>query len=300
MSFNFALNFGFFAQTSTYGHAGSLNSADNLTTTNESGNIQVTLYPRWYKHIAVQWSVPADWGNCLFNVYFSQVESSNFEKINPTPIDGTYLLDTGTEEYRKFNRGFYIVEAILLDKNNVTIKSVPATWSTGQGRWVELRSIEIQRREYTLLSKFNGLKSYLFRRKTYGERCPDCWSTTTEKIIRDHCETCMGTGFKGGYFEAAPCYMNYDSTPNALARTYFGIFEPDQISAWTISLPEIRPDDIVLRAEDWNVYRVENMVPTELRGKTVRQIVKLTQLSKNDVENQLITREVSEYPDEYL
>jgi hypothetical protein len=265
-----------------------------------SGNISVKIYPRWFKHIAVEWSVPADWGNCNFNVYFSEAEDTDFQKLTASPIHGTYLLDGESKEYRKFNRGFYVVEAILLDKGNAAIRSKATTWRTSQSDWVYLRSTEIQRREQILLRKFNGSKSYLFRRKTYGARCPDCWDKEVEKITRDNCPTCIGTGFSGGYFEPAPLYINYDASPNSLVRTYFGKFEPNEVGGWTISLPEIRPDDVVVRVGDWNVYRVEGVSPTELQSNPVRQMLKFTQLSKGDVENELVTRNLPEFPEDVI
>jgi hypothetical protein len=167
-------------------------------------------------------------------------------------------------------------------------------------KWVAIRAEEIQRRENILLTRFNGVKSYVFRRKTYGERCPDCWSYTAEKIIKDHCSTCMGTGFKGGYFEPATCYINYDPSQNPVVKTYFGTFEPNQISAWTISLPEIHPEDVIIRTGNWDVYRVDALLPTELQTNTVRQIMKLTQLSRDDIENELVTRNLADFPNKYL
>jgi hypothetical protein len=283
-----------------YNHSDENRSSAFLATNNFSENIQVKIYPRWYKQVSVEWAIPADWGNCEFNVYFSQVEDGDFQKLTSQPVTGTFLIDTGTQEYRKFNRGFYVIEAILLDKGNVSIKSKVTSWSSDQHRFVELRSIEIQRREYVLLSKFNGTRSYIFRRKTYGQRCPECWDNRLEKIMKDHCSTCIGTGFKGGYFDGAPCFINYDTNPNSNLKTYFGVFEPSQITGWTISLPEIRPDDIVVQTGTWDVYRVEGMTPTVLQTNTVRQVLKLTQLSKNDIENQLVTKNLPDFPIQYL
>ena len=77
-----------------------------------NGNIEVTLYPSWYKQIAVEWKVPPEFGQCLFNVYFSQTEDGPFERINQVPISGTFLLDTSTREYSKFDEGWYLVYAV--------------------------------------------------------------------------------------------------------------------------------------------------------------------------------------------
>jgi hypothetical protein len=269
-----------------------------LITTQRNSNIQITLYPLWYKQISVEWSVPSEFGQCLFNVYFCPEEDGPFTLLNATPIDGTYFKDTTTQEYSKNNKGYYVVEA-MLQNNSVTLRSNPQSWDTVQRRKIEIMSIEIQRREYMLMSRFAGIKAYLFRRKSYGLRCQTCWNPRLEKVMNDHCPDCLGTSFEGGYFDPAPLYMQFDASSNQLLKTYFGNYEPNSIGAWTISMPKIRPDDIIIREGDWNMYKVSHLTPTELQGCTVRQICALIQLSKNDIEYQLVTRNLADFPLEF-
>lgn len=297
MSLNVSFSLGFLLQNKVLGHS---TIPDQVTSGEfQSAAISVSVYPRWYKQISVEWTIPASWGSCVFNVYFGQTNDGPWELNNPTPIPGTFLTETTSRLYSKYTHGYYTVEVILLDKGNVKVRSFPTTWNTSQSRWVSLRSIEIQRREYILLSKFVGVKSYLFRRKTYGARCPNCWSVSTEKVIKDHCKTCMGTGFEGGYFSSAPLYIQYDPTPNDRLKTYFGVMESNQISAWTISMPDIRNDDIIMRVGDWSAYVVDRTADTELQANTVKQVLLLTQIGKDSVEYELITRGLPDFPQQY-
>jgi hypothetical protein len=84
-----------------------------------------------------------------------------------------------------------------------------------------------------------------------------------------------------------------------LAKTYFGKFEPSEASAWTISLPEIRNDDLLVRTGDWVVFKVDDISSTSLQSNTVRQILKLVQVPKSEVENELVTRDLPEFPKDY-
>lgn len=299
MSFNYSFSVGYLAQTNVYrqNSEGSVISRPN--TDNISGNIKVTLYPRWYKHVVVDWSIPADWGKCLFNVYFGPTSEGPFARLNPAPLEGNYLSDINTQEYSKFNKGFYIVEAILQEKNNVSIKSKAKSWDTVQTSWVQLRSQEVQRREWWLLNKFVGTKTYLFRKMTYGERCPECWNKKVQKVMKDNCKTCLGTSFKGGYFPCYPTYVQYDPSPDSNIKSYFTLFEPNQLAAWTISVPEILPDDILIRHGEWDLYRVENTARTELQAKLVRQMLQVTELSKHSIEYELLTKNIPEFPAKY-
>lgn len=267
--------------------------------TRESSQIRVKVYPQWYKQISLEWSVPAEFGRVLFNVYFSQTGDGDWTKLNSTPIDGTFFSDPSTQEYSKFHEAYYVVEALLLDQNGALLRSKPSTWKNQQRKWVELRAIEIQRRESWLLRKFAGVKSYFFRRKIYGERCPHCWNRSAEIVTNDHCPVCLGTSFKGGYFTPAEIYVQYNPTPNDNEKVYFGKLENNQIGAWTIAWPEVFPDDIIVRTGDWGLYKVDRIETTELQANVSRQMMTLTQLNKNDIEYELIKRDLPDFPGEY-
>jgi hypothetical protein len=268
----------------------------DLSSSSENGNVKVTLYPQWFRHITLEWAVPPAWGNCVFNVYFSQTEDGPFEKLNTMAIDSYYFTDTTTKEYSKVRKGYYIVEAILLDKGNAALRSEPTTWNTYQRKWVTIRANEIQRRENWLLTHFTGVKTYLFKKKSYGKRCPKCWSNRTESVTDDHCPVCLGTSWEGGFFPPVPIYLQYETTPKQVDYQYFGKLEPNQIGAWTISFPALMEEDVVIRVGDWAAYKVGPVTPTELQGNTVRQMIVLNRLAKGDVENRLVQRNLPDFP----
>ena len=292
MAIGFSFRFGYLlAARPALSGGGELSSA-------VSAAIRVRVYPRWYHYVAVEWTVPAEWGDCAFNVYHSETEGGNYVKVNPSPINGNSLIDYTSQDYSKFRNGYYVVEAVLLGSSSSTMRSKPATWRNARSGWVNLRAVEIQRREFTLLRKFTGVKSYLFKRRTYGLRCHNCWDHKSETVTKDHCTVCFGTSFAGGYFPPIPLFVQYEPTPSNVMKTYFGKFEPNQIGAWTISMPEIVSDDIIIRTGDWNVYKVGSVQSTELQATTVRQIVQLNQLGRRDVENELVTKRLAEFPTE--
>jgi hypothetical protein len=82
-------------------------------------------------------------------------------------------------------------------------------------------------------------------------------------------------------------------------KSYFTLFEPNQLGAWTVSVPEILPDDILIRYGEWDLYRVEDTAKTELQGKLVRQILQLTELAKHSIEYELLTKDIPDFPQEY-
>ena len=261
----------------------------------ETNFVSTVLYPVFYKHTVVEFAVPAEWGNCLFNVYRGDSAEGPFEKLNPTPFNSNFFKDTGERDYYKFKSSYYVVEVQLPDGR--LTKGAPTTWEVVRHRFVELRSKEIQRREMLLLSKFTGVKALLFKRKYFGKRCPNCWNAEIEKITKDHCPVCIGTSFEGGYYPAFETFMQWDPTTNTTNLGEPGLVESNTLNAWTISMPKIDSLDVILRVPDMALFRVDQTQATELQTKTVRQIVTMTELSKNSIEFKLAEQAI---PKEYL
>ena len=261
--------------------------------------INITVFPQWYKQVSLEWSVPKEWGACTYHVYFWPGQGAGYERLTTSPLDSPFFKDPTTREYSKFHNGYYVVEALVQNPAQ-SISSPPTTWQVKRRNSIELKASEIQRREFLLLSKFVGVKSFLFRKKTYGLRCPRCWSPTTEKVTDDHCPVCYGTSFEGGYFDPIPVFVQYDPTPNERTKTYYGDLEANQIGGWTIPIPQMSPEDVLVRSGDWNVYKVVRIASTELLANPVRQMVTLTQLSKTDIENSLMQRTQEPAAEKYL
>lgn len=243
----------------------------------------------------VEWSVPEHFGSCTFNLYKSENESGPWERVNQNVITDNYYRIVKEVKDSKFNSEFFVLEVTLEDSTKAL--SYPISVKNTNSKWVGLRAKEVQRREWWLLTKYVGVPSLLFRKKTFGKRCPECWNPISKKVTKDNCPTCIGTSFEGGYFKGHPTYLQYDPTPNNAVLGYAGRQEPNTIPAWTVGFPEATVFDLVLRIPDWKVYRIDSMQTTELQTVPVRQMFMLTELGKNDIEYKLAEQVI---PEEYL
>lgn len=271
---------------------------DTLVQSEPTSLIKVKVYPQWFKQVSLDWTIPAEWGNCKFHVYSSPGPYETYERLTSSLLSNPRLTNPYSQETSKFRQEFYTVEAIL--PGGERFRSFPTAAKTTRRNHVELRASEIQRREYMLLTKFTGVRSFFFKRKYYGERCHRCWSESQEKVIDDHCPVCLGTSFEGGYYNPIPVYVQYEPTPNERISTYLGHLEPNQIGGWTISVPDMSSGDVLIRSGDWNVYQLIRVATTELQANTVRQIITMTQLTRGDVEIELMGREVTDDFGTYL
>ena len=268
------------------------------STAEPSRFIDVNIYPQWFKQINLDWTIPAEWGNCVFHVYASQGDDTDLQRLTTQALTNPRFTNTESRETSRDRSENYVVEAIL--PSGQSFRSFQTTWVNKRRSKLEIMASEIQRREYLLMSKFTGVKSYLFKAKYFGLRCPRCWNPAQEKVMDDKCPVCYDTSWQGGYFDPVPVFLQYEPSPQNGTPTYYGILEPNQIGAWTISVPEINVRDVVIRSGDWNVYSVIRNNSTELQATPVRQMLTLTQLSRNDIENELMNRQVTDDFGTYL
>lgn len=253
-----------------------------LAPTVQSGYIDVTVWPNFYKQIVIDWTIPAQWGACKFDVYRGENENGPWVKMTPSPLTNNVFKDTELKDFSKLMNGWYIVEVELPDGRR--IQSAPRTWELVRKGWVELRAKEIERRNALLLTKFTGVDTILFRRRHFGKRCSECWDFNTEKVTKDHCKTCFGTSFQDGYFPGYDTLVQYDTPKVDISLEERGRIEVVNLSAWTVSYPRIEELDLVLRLPDWKIFRVENSSATTLQTVPVRQVLQLTELAKDSVE----------------
>ena len=259
-----------------------------LSATPKSGDlIKVTLYPEWYKDMSLAWTIPTSWGNCKFNIHVSD-GGANYIKLNSTPLSSPFFKDVTSKDYSRFEGPRYIVEVLL--PGGSTVFSQPAVNEYKLRERLEKIANEVQRREYLLLTKFTGVKSFLFKKRNFGDRCPRCWDARIEKVMDDHCEVCFGTSWNEGFFEPTPLFIQYEANPTSKLKTYQGVMESNSPAAWTISVPNIEPDDVVIRLGDYSAFKIISVNTTVMQTKQIRQLLSLTQLSRTDVENKLLNR----------
>lgn len=258
-------------------------------------DLNVKVYPTWFYGCTLTWSPVPQWSgkDVSYNVYRSESAKTGFVKLNSVPLQDAQYVDTSTRESSTNSEEIYIIEASVKETPSVT-----TTWRTAEStvnddlpRFHSLKFREINRRHWVLLKKLAGVDTLVLRKKGYGPRCFHCWDDVAQRTLLDDCPFCFGVGIEGGYYEAIPTLMQFDSSSNNTIFSYFGKFEPNEIGAWTIAYPLLESHDVLIRKKDLTVFRIEGLSPTELLNKPCRQIMKLVQLSKTHPAQRLLRRE---------
>ncbi len=150
-----------------------------------------------------------------------------------------------------------------------------------------LDALEMSRQEMVMLKELTGRKCWLFKRRTWGARCPECWDKHSMRKTKSNCRTCWNTGWMGGYHKPIEFWCQID--PAAVGvQLLDGPGETQQInsSARTIFFPPIDPRDIIVEAENKR-WRVHSRSLTERARSPVKQEIQIHRIPEGDMEFEL-------------
>jgi len=147
-----------------------------------------------------------------------------------------------------------------------------------------LDALEMARQELVLLKEFVGRKCWLFKRRTSGAKCPECWDPRSMQRVKSKCMSCYGTGWAGGYHRPIEFYCNIApaaQTPQNVPPV--GELQIENSTAWTIFFPPVDPRDVIVEPENVR-WLVHNRVYTERARAPVKQQLQIHRITPGDME----------------
>ena len=235
-----------------------------------------------------------------FQIFWSFDSSSGFLAVSdsagdPIEIDGAVgpLLYTHNHIQYDFNKDrYYKIRAI--EKADTDHGFFSDT--TFIGMYNDGVHEVVKHAERTLYQHYYGEPCILIKRKSFGARCPVCWSASRQQCTISHCENCKGTGFVTGYYQPIEMQVSFDSDPRKddLQRDWQNTF--DSKRARLSNYPLLRPKDLVINKDDYKRYVVTHVETTKLPLKStsktklsrqnyiLSQILTLDEITTDDIE----------------
>jgi len=214
-----------------------------------------------------------------FYVERSEAEYGPWQPVAGPLVDRYYLRDNNVPLLSANRLLFYRVRAVRRDTG--TEVTAPAASRMGN---LPLDAVEIVRLEELVAREHSGTLAWIFPRKTFGQRCPQCWDRALGKVTDDQCPTCWATGFSGGYHYPVEAWVGISPPPKVE-----NIGAELHTQANTVSLamgnsPLLSPYDLIIDHLNRR-WRVLNVSTTARYGITVRQTAQCTRVMKGSVED---------------
>jgi len=199
--------------------------------------------------ILVSWALEKSFiepGPYTFVLYRGGAPSENpadWQEVSTT-VDQPWLYDRSPRRPQKGLGYFYRVE--LIDGNGTHHYSQAADAANFWGRYDWTLAREIIRKETLVLRKRAGVRGLLFKRRTFGDRCP-CTDPETGEINSPDCASCYGTGFVGGYHAPFEYWLIMNPTQQVTKLTPDqGLLVANRETVRALAYPKPDPNDFWL------------------------------------------------------
>lgn len=219
-----------------------------------------------------------------FYVERSESEAGSWDTIAGPLID-TYFVRDNTPLTISNNRLFFY---------RIRVRHAPSGREffsdvIDRDRVPDLIAEEIIRREHLLFQEFAGVKCWVFPRRTFGQRCPQCWDDILGKRNQDQCVTCFNTGFSGGYHRPIEFWGQIDEPEAAEQLT---MDDHRQVMYFVLrcpSSPFIKPGDLIIDHLNRR-HRVVVVGGTRKGAAPVRQEIRLVEVQKGSIADKVPLR----------
>ena len=142
---------------------------------------------------------------------------------------------------------------------------------------------EIVRRKNINLQnpRFSGRDFRIFKRRTWGTHCSECWDMSLQRSTDSNCTTCYGTGWINGYYDAITIRGMKNSSPKLSQINMFGEWKPSDSVLYMLGYPPLKPRDIVSDDNNhlWTVVQVRS---TEHLGHIIEQQAQIASIAQDD------------------
>lgn len=214
-------------------------------------------------------------------VFRSESPEGPFEPVSPTFVDRYIFVDGRAPFGNRFRQLWYKVRVTHRGSGEFT-ETKPVTHEAAPS----LDAQYIRRNEMTAFIHVIGRACWVFKKRTFGPRCPSCWDSEMHKRTRARCLECFDTGFLRGYMDPIEVWVQVD--PHAKSKQN----QAQQVSQLTTTTarlsfyPNISPGDILVEAENKR-WRVVHVMQTERLRAPIKQELSLHAIEPSDVEFRL-------------
>lgn len=213
-----------------------------------------------------------------FAIERSESVEGPWDQVSPEFSDRYHFRDINVNQQNRWRVYRYRIRVTKKSDSSVSYSELAT--STAKP---DLVALEVRRLETILLREFVGRRVWLFPRRSFGQRCPNCWDHRSSQRIRSHCVTCYDTGWARGYLDPIETWMQFD--PTAKSNQSMSIVETQQqnASGRLTDYPPVKPRDIVVESENVR-WRVERVSETQRLRAVLHQELVMHAVPRGDIE----------------
>lgn len=219
-----------------------------------------------------------------FAVERSESPLGPWDPISASFTDSYSFRDIELNQQHRYRTFYYRIKVTHVPTSNAAYSS-----SAHLGAEPDLIALEVRRNEMILFKEHIGRLCWIFPRRTFGQRCPNCYDPVSGHQVREKCLTCYDTTFVRGFLDPIEMWVQFDPTPRHHENMQLAKTQQENSTARALDFPPLKPGDIIVEVENKR-WRVERVTPTERLRTPLHQELVLHAIEKGDIEYKLPIR----------
>lgn len=136
--------------------------------------------------------------------------------------------------------------------------------------------------------RLNGVPLVVLKRRRWGDRCPDCYDPVTREATLEHCLSCFGTSFAGGYWAPVLIRGRREAASVESNVTAHGDSDVKFADFNVLDYPILEYKDLIVDLVRNDRYQVQRVHHTELKSVPVHQKMTGSLLGRNSIEYKIL------------
>lgn len=252
------------------------------------------LYPNG---VFIQWDIHCDEeGSLLVDVERAGSPGGPWETLATGLRDSFNFLDdlrSGVNQLSLARAIYYRVTVVPPSGIDSAFSSAAEPVEPRLDTRTRLLKRKIQRDQTVGYKRLNGIQLIVLKRRRWGARCPACYDAITKQALIEHCPTCFGTSYTGGFW--APVLIRGRRETGAVQSnmTSHGDSDVKLVDFNILDYPLVEYKDVIVDLGRNDRYEVQRAHETELKSVPVHQKVTASLLGRNSVEYQIFVDPVT-------
>ena len=212
-----------------------------------------------------------------FTVQRSESPAGPFDDVASGLVDLYTHRDRRADLYTRWRTYYYRVQVKKPVTGETSLSPVSFL-----GAEPDRVALEMARLQQLVLKVHIGTPVLVYKRRTSGQACPQCYDPVRGRTTDSDCEFCFNSRYRGGFLSPVPTFVNF--TPGNKVIQLAGPIEqePSEKTTDMTGYPLMNPGDLIVDPQNRR-WRVSNIQERSKQGFVFRQILRLTEISRTEV-----------------
>lgn len=226
-------------------------------------------------------SLPAD---AILSVENSRA-GGTWETLSDAVLDECFYVDTRRRNYNKYMNECYRLRLVIPHTDAEDEEYVSEVVQAGNFEAYPFSSeAENVIKQAEKAIELSGVTGVLLKKKHWGERCEYCTDFDDQVTVNEHCPWCLGTGFKGGFYNGISMSLIKDKITTIESQGASAVSEAEEVEGRCVAYPWVRYMDVWVEDKTNKRYQINHVTPiSSYKQVPLIYAIKMSRIEYSDV-----------------